>query len=742
MPQVGAIAGLGLLGAYLAAAMLRHGPPRRRTLEERLADLPTSGLPLRAAVSIRWNEHQIPFIEAGHDSDLAVALGVVHGHLRLAQIEMMRRAAHGRLSELFGPATAELDGLLRTLDLTRAVPAIAAALPAETRAWLAGFAQGINAVIAHGPRPWELRLLGHRPAPWTVEDLLALGRVAATDFTWKVWIPLLRLRARPDWPGLWERMMRDSAVPVPGFAGADVPGAPPLGWLAALLGRHGSNSYAVSAARSATGSALIASDPHLSLVLPNLWLVAGMRSPGMHAVGLMIPGVPAVALGRNPWIAWGGTSLHAQSSELFDVGDLPPSGIRERRETIRVRWRGARAVTVRDTAWGPVVTDTPMLRNGRALALHWVGHRPSDEVTALLAANRARTWEEFRQALDGFAAPAQNMILADAGGRVGQCMAAHLPWRPPDPPADLVVPREHRAHWERMAVGSDLPARWNPERGFVASANNRPEIAGGPPVGFFFSPDDRVRRLRDLLSRPEPVSLDDLKAAQRDVFVPSAVELRDRLLALAGDAPQRGLLAVLAGWDGRYDADSAGAAAFELLLDAFVRRLRGRGGQDVYTAGWEPWAALRDDLEAMDPARIRTALRAALAATARHGHPRWGALHRLRLSHPLGMLPLLGRRFRVVDEPVGGGNETVMKTAHGFASGRHAAKFGANARHISDLGDLDANHVVLLGGQDGWLGSTTFADQVDLWRRGAYVQVPLRPETARATFRFHTELRP
>ncbi|PWC41192.1 hypothetical protein TSO221_24065 [Azospirillum sp. TSO22-1] len=741
------MAGLGLLGAFLAAAMLRHGPPRRRTLEERLADLPTAGLPLQAPVSIHWDEHQIPFIEAEHDADLAVALGVVHAHLRLAQIEMMRRAAHGRLSALFGPATVEPDGLLRTLGLTRAVPAMAAALPVETRAWLAGFARGINAVIARGPLPWELRLLGDRPAPWTVEDLLALGRVAATDFTWKVWIPLLRLRARPDWPGLWERMMRDGAVPVPGFAGSDMPGAPPLGWLAALLGRHGSNSCAVAAARSATGSALIASDPHLSLVLPNLWLIAGMRSPGLHAVGLMIPGVPAVALGRNPWIAWGGTSLHAQSSELFDVGDVAAAGIRERHETIRVRWCGKRTVTVRDTAWGPVITDSPMVRQGRALALHWVGHRPSDEITALLAANRARTWEEFRRALDGFAAPAQNMIFADARGRVGQCMAAHLPWRPPTPPADLVVPRGHRAHWERMAVGSDLPARWNPERGFVASANNRPETGGGPPVGFFFSPDDRVRRLRDLLSRPETVSLDDLKAAQRDVFVPSAVELRDRLLALAGDAPQRELLAVLAGWDGRYDADSAGAAAFELLLCAFVRRLRGRDGLAVYTAGWEPWAAIRDDLEALDPARIRAALRGALDATARHrhprlGHPRWGALHRLRLSHPLGMLPLLGRRFRFVDLSVGGGNETVMKTAHGFASGRHAAKFGADARHISDLGDPDANHIVLLGGQDGWLGSTTFVDQVDLWRRGAYVRVPLRPETARATFRFHTELRP
>jgi penicillin amidase len=337
------------------------------------------------------------------------------------------------------------------------------------------------------------------------------------------------------------------------------------------------------------------------------------------------------------------------------------------------------------------------------------------------------------------------MIYADAEGRVGHCMAAHLPWRPQRPPADLFVPRDHREHWKRIAIGTDLPARWNPERGFVASANNRPEIAGNLPVGFFFSPDDRAR-LRELLLRPDKVSIDDLKAAQRDVLTSSAGELRDRLLALAGtgDGPHRELLNLLADWDGRYDAESAGAAAFELLLYHFVHRLRGPEDLAVYTTGWEPWAAIRDDLEVLDPARMRKALRDALGTTAEKvaRHPRWGSLHRLRLSHPLGMLPLLGRRFRFVDEPVGGGNETVMKTAHGFAAGRHAAKLGANARHISDLGDPDANHFVLLGGQDGWLGSTTFLDQLDLWRRGAYIQVPLRPETARAKFRFHMELRP
>ncbi|MGQ9370263.1 penicillin acylase family protein [Azospirillum sp. ST 5-10] len=752
MPSLGTTWGLGRLAARVVPMALRRGPPRRATTAERLQAIPTRNLPVRAPVIIHWNDQHVPFIEAAHDDDLAVALGVVHAHLRLAQIELMRRAAQGRLAELLGPVAVDLDRTLRTLGLTSAVRAIVATMPERTFAWLTGFARGINTVIAQARElPEELALLGHRPEPWTVEDLVALGRLAGTDFTWRVWIPLLRLRARSDWPALWERMMRGNAMPVPSFAGGGG-GTDALLALLAACGRHGSNSCAVAAERSASGHALIASDPHLGIMLPNTWLLAGLSGPGLNAVGLMIPGVPAVALGRNRRIAWGGTSLHAQSSELFDVTDLPPSEITERQETIGVRWGRPVTMTVRDTAYGPILTDAPLLpaAGGRRLALHWVGHRPSDEVTALLGVNRATGWEDFRSALDGFAIPAQNMVYADVDGRVGQCMAAHLPWRPPQSPADLFMPREARRHWERFATADTLPAIVDPPRGFVASANNRPERAGEVPVGYFFSPDDRVRRLRELLGRDAPVGIDDLKAAQRDVLVPSAPELRDRLLdtaraaGLDTSAGRGAFCRTLAAWDGRYDAESAGALGFELLLYHFARALHGPAGLDVYTAGWEPWAFLRDDLERTPPERLAAALGPALdrAAGEMRRHGTWGAVHRLRLAHALGAVPVIGPRYRFADVPAAGGNETVMKTAHGFAGDVHRVKLGANARHISDLGDPDANWFVLLGGQDGWLGSTTFLDQFALWQRGAYLQIPLRAETARTLFPHKTVLTP
>jgi penicillin amidase len=114
----------------------------------------------------------------------------------------------------------------------------------------------------------------------------------------------------------------------------------------------------------------------------------------------------------------------------------------------------------------------------------------------------------------------------------------------------------------------------------------------------------------------------------------------------------------------------------------------------------------------------------------------------LRLSHPLGLVPLVGRHYRLFDLPSSGSSETVHKTAHHLTSRKHEASYGSVARYICDLSDLDRNFFVLLGGQDGWLGSTTFADQVELWQRGEHVAVPLRLITVRATFPHRTELMP
>ncbi|MBV9755537.1 MAG: penicillin acylase family protein, partial [Alphaproteobacteria bacterium] len=490
------------------------------------------------------------------------------------------------------------------------------------------------------------------------------------------------------------------------------------------------------------GAAMIASDPHLPMTLPPVWLIAGMHAPGINAVGLMLPGLPFVALGRNPWIAWGGTNLHAASSELLDVSGEP---FTERWETIRVRGSGARRIRLRESRLGPVVSDGALLRSATPLALRWAGHRPSDELSAMLAVARARDWEQFRAALAGFAVPGQNFLYAGGDGRVGRVLAVHVPRRG-GKPGDLVAAPAQAAEWDELATARDHPVIVDPPEGIIASANQEP---GGTtiPVGFFFSPADRAARMQALLAGNARITAADLQRMQMDVMHPGALAARDRLLRALprpdGGSPTQ-VYDAIADWDGNYAADSRGAAAFELLFGHVAAALGAGDRLAPLQAVWTTRHLLLRELAGLPPARLDAVLAAAFARTARVLVRRrnWGALHRLRLRHPFARAPLLGRRYSFGEFPLAGGNETVFKTAVPLSRGRHYVGFGTCARHISDLADPDDNRFVLLGGQDGWLGSANFADQVALWRSGGYITVPLRVETARARFPHKTVLRP
>lgn len=728
--------------------------PPPTTLDQRLAMFPTAHLPLERPVAVYWDDHQIPFVEAQTDHDAAFVLGLVHAHLRLGQMEIMRHIAEGRLAEMGGPLAVDIDRSLRILDLGKAAPAILAAMPRETRAWLDAFVAGINHYQAHAaPLPHEYALLGLKREPWRPEEIVTIGRLASVDITWLIWFRLLNDRHSPEWPALWARIAANASSSAPSFATPTQTSLDELESLFTRTGKSGSNSLAVAASRSATGSALIATDPHLGLSLPNLWLIAGVESPSYHAVGLMVPGLPFVAVGRNPWIAWGGTNLRAAASDLFDISGLPADQIATRKERIRVRWWFDSEADIRESPYGPVVSDAPVLphHEGETLALSWIGYRPSDEMTAMLGVNRAHDWREFRQALEGFALSSQNFVYADAQGHIGQVTATQLPARPNTPPPDIVRPLSDAAAWQQIVTSKDLPSIYDPPQGFVASANNRPAEAS-IRIGYFFSANDRIQRLQALLGARTDWTAEDLKRLQLDTYSRSAVGLRDALkarLAAAGafaatNPEEQRVLELVAGWDGNYAVASQGAVAFEALMAGMIGRLYDDTTRAVLDAGGNLYDCLAQDLPSMINERLVAALQTALpdAAKAVARYPDWGAMHRLPLQHLLGNLPLIGGRYRFGDLAAAGSNETLDKTAHDLTAERSQTRYGTQARHISDLADLDANWFVLLGGQDGWFNSANFLDQADPFMRGELIQVPLRLETVRRNFAHRLDLSP
>jgi len=721
--------------------------------QERLALFPTNNLPLEAPATIYWDEHLIPFIAAQTDADCAFLLGMVHTHLRQGQMELIRRVVQGRLAESAGPLATKVDHSLRIINLAVAVDSIEQILAVVTKNWLLNYVKGINHYLAQVPtRAPELKMLGITPEPWQLKDILTISRLMAVDVNWFNWFQWLKLQDKPYFNELWQRFVAVGAQSTPSFPNQ----SSALGAFIAAGIKSGSNALVVAGSKSADSCALIASDPHLGLQVPNTWIIAGYQCPSFHVLGLMFPGIPMVLVGRNPAIAWAGTNMRSASSDLYEVNTTAADSLPVRNDRVKVRWWRDKTLPIRTSNLGPIISDAPLLpaKSTQTLAMKWVGHQPSDEFTAFLKVNQATNWNHFREAFGSYGVSGQNFVYADTVGHIGLVLAVQLPKRHPELVPQLCLnPDSAHHHWQGVIKPSELPSIYDPPAGFLASANNRTVILE-PPLGYFFSANDRIDRLSELLSQSEPIDLQALQRIQLDVFVPSAIKLRNQVIErivksdLIDSSNQKmvDLFQQLQQWDGYYHVESRGAVAFEIFRYHFI--------QDFYTHIYDDEAAnllrgsehanllLSQDLQQRDSTLINSGLQVALkkASKEHQKFANWGDMHRLQLTHPLGNIPLFGRRFRFGDYPAAGSYNSAMKTAHQTVNQRHATFYGANARFISRLKDPNENYFVLLGGQDGWLGSPNLVDQVPLWLAAKYLKIPLELTAIRASFSYQIHL--
>jgi len=745
-----ALASVSLLAAAgVAVVSCVALPPSRASLDgvSRLdaIDRPWPGL--ESPVRVTWDDRLVPSINAESDADAAYAVGLVHAHLRLAQMELLRRVSQGRLAEMAGPLAAGVDKGIRALDLGRAVPEIEKNLPDDTRAWIVRYTAGVNEYRESlAGRPADAVTLGFSyDEPWTVSDVLTIGRLAGVDVHWGRWLGVLALRDQAGYDDFVARLWNFADSGLPSFG----PEAPTDLSTLTDLGKTGSNAVVVSKEKSATGSALVATDPHLGIPVPNLWCAVGYRTPERAAVGLTIPGLPFILVGRNEQIAWTGTNMQASSSVLYQLEDgWTPE--RTRTEKIAVRFWLDETVEIRESGHGPVLTDAPLLeRLGDGdIAMTWRGHFPSDEPTAFFRASSAQNWNQFREAFRPYAVSGQNMLYADAEGNIGQVMAIEaVPAAAAASRRGAVSPENPDFQWRGGVPSPELPAAFNPEAGFLVSANNVPARFTQPlvPQG---NANDRVQRMTELLEPSDAVTLDDLARLQLDTRSIAALRTA-RAISAALEGAQlsdraRMMLDELDDWNGDHNAGTVGAAAYQRVLDQLIDALYdGRYGEGIQNSiRSAPYASdfVREDLQSADPLTVADAVNA--AASEWTPGVAWGDIHRLRVAHPVGAVPLLGRWYTFGDHPYAGSTTTIFKAAHGVTPERHTTRFGANARLLMDMSDPDSNRLVLLGGQDGWLGSDRLLDQLPAWLEGRAFPLPLTPEAQQRIAKRTTTLAP
>jgi penicillin amidase len=760
--------GLGLLVAVLAVALVAGFLWLRTSLPQVDGTIRLAGL--EREIEILRDRHGVPHIFAATEEDAYFALGFVHAQDRLWQMEAMRMAGAGRLAEVVGERGLRSDRFVRTLGLYRLAEESYARLPPAMKSGLDAYARGVNAMIESNPAslPPEFVALRHRPEAWRPADSLVWGRLMALRLAdnWQTEALRARLAASKRltpkqiedlWPDE-ESWRQTAALPAPEIGrlvAALIDAVPPeLGPVMA------SNIWAVSGERSASGKPMLANDPHLGFQAPEMWYLARIEAPGLSLAGATAPGVPFVLLGHNDRIAWGFTTTHGDTQDLFverlDPGDahryLTPDGPRPfavRTERILVRDAAPVELVVRETRHGPVVTALDPAFDTAAAAQHVLafatpGLRAEDRTAeALWRVNRARDRAGFEAALTVFEAPQQNVGYADVDGNFGIVTAGLVPVRKS---GDGTYPAEGwtgEMDWTGFIPYASLPRSFNPRAGRLVNANNKPGDSSYPHfLGRYWDPPYRAERAAALLDARATHTPESMAAIQMDVVSLDARDLLPLMLKIAPENPRaRRAVELLSRWDGTMD----GARPEPLIYTAWQRTLLRVLGQDeIGPQMFQMWG-LRPDLLRLVLTReqawcdnittpkpescadaLTTALDEALASVAYAMDEedierwRWDKLHRARFRHTLfGFVPVL-RDLADIVVPMGGGAYTLNRAA---AAANFEAVHGAGMRAIYDLANLDASRFVVATGQSGNLLSRHYDDMTPLWREGKGVTI-------------------
>jgi len=627
-----------LIGAVVAYVLLRRSLPAVE------GSVTVAGL--TAPVEIVRDADAIPHIFAASKNDALFGLGYVHAQDRLWQMEFQRRIGHGRLSEMFGEATVPQDRFLRTVGFGRAARSAWASTPDWAKQQINAYVAGVNAFIAshHGTAlPPEFSLLRIEPEPFTGPDVLVWVKMMAWDLSANYAFELLRhdlVRAvgaermaqlmpeyAADGLSILDGSGRSGESGGAGGAGGPssyathpthpthppyLPYPPSAAFASALTTGEasvsgilraaqqeglGSNNWVVDGTMTATGKPLLANDPHLGTRLPSTWYLAHVVGGDFEMIGATLPGAPAVALGRNRFIAWGATNVAADVQDLYreridDGGRFAEfRGAKESitivPETIAVKGGDPVHVDVRVTRHGPLVSDAINAMNAASkkepkappvepLALRWTALDPEDTtVLSFLELNEARNWAEFTSALRDFVVPSQNFVYADVDGHIGYYAPGHIPIRAS---GDGTRPSDGwtgESEWTGWIPFDELPHLYDPPEHFIVTANNRPAPPSYPyTLGFEWYEPYRAQRVVDLLagslkpgqpSQHQKFTPDDFARIQADTLSLHARALAPILLAHARPATEidRRATDVVRQWNFDATADSAATAIFQ-----------------------------------------------------------------------------------------------------------------------------------------------------------------------------------
>jgi penicillin G amidase len=756
--------------------------------ETQSIDLPESLFfpELQACVTVQFDKHLIPHITAQNDADLYFAQGYVTAFHRLWQMDFQAYAAAGRIAEIVGSKALDFDRLQRRKgNLYAAKNSLAEIEKNDTlhnivRAYVAG----INAYIrglSYKDLPLEYKLLNYHPEPWTplkvalmmvhmIEDLCgsdnsikntnALYQLGKEKFDFL--FPAYFEKSEPVIPKNtpWNFTPITVQPPAPLYIPQQMTQIKPTQSTQA----SGSNSWAVSGKKTATGTPYLANDPHLMMQLPSIWYGMHLQSPTVNVFGGTIPGLPAVAVGFNESVAWGVTNA-ARNVKNWHVIDFKDESKQEYHydnlllktqwvtEEIKVRGRNSFYDTVLYTHFGPIVYDEqfPGYKRQNNLAMKWLGHHPGKELLTFYLLNRAKNFKDFEEALQHYHVPSQNFSFAAANNDIGMCVAGRVPVQWKDQ-GRFIMPGNAAAYeWQGYVPKAHNPKILNPANGYVSSANERSTDKHYPYHYHHYEEEHyRNRRASQVLCKLKGIDEKAMMQLQNDSYNLAAEESLPLLLKYVNtnqlNEEQKIAYQTLLNWDYYNEVDQLAPSIFQAWQEQLNVKLW-KSFQNQKFALPTPcfyrtveilkYHPNSPHLDLGEYTTIGELIHAAFIASVQtlevwrstHQKPyRWGDYRQVFINHLANITS-----FGLYNLQISGG-------AHILNA--NIGNQGASMRLIVALGTQPKGWFIYPGGQSGNPGSPHYTSFIESWRQGKYIPITIDTHQVHADEIFTLTLRP
>ncbi|PTM09888.1 MAG: penicillin acylase family protein [Bacteroidetes bacterium] len=726
---------------------------------------------LSAPVTVKYDSHLIPHIFAENKMDLYKAQGYVTAQHRLWQMEFQTHAASGRLSEIVGESALNYDRTERRRGMVYGAEQKLKnwETDQEVMNYVNAYADGVNQYINSlkpGDLPVEYKLLDYAPEQWTTKKtallLMYMTKMLAGGDSDLEYTNFLKKYGKerfdilyPDFfdvndpiiPAETEWSTLENAVQTP------IPNSEmPLDYIAETIEKphpdNGSNNWAVSPDKSYSGNPILANDPHLGLNLPSIWYAMQLTTPEQNTFGVSLPGAVGIVIGFNENIAWGMTNATRDVIDWYKIEfedktnanykyDNAWKATTKRVEEIKIRGKETYLDTVNYTHHGPVTYDANFKGNGEKIgyAMRWTGHLGGQNQRTLLDLNTSKNYEDYKNAIKTYVAPAQNVIFASTEGDIALWIQGKFPnkWKGqgkflmdgsnPEHDWQSFIPQEHNAHTK------------NPERGFISSANQHPVDPSYPYYVFNDGYETyRNRVINDFFRSKEKFDIQDFKNLHNNNFNLQASELLPTMITVIEKADlssnEQDILSKIKSWKYNNDIDEAGPTIWQIWYDKLATLTWDEIEKDsialdypfkyqtVYMLKNFPNDKFMDNLETPE---IETANDLFIIAfkdavvklnelQTNKGTINWGEAKATYIGHLLQALPAFSRH----DLPIGGYSGIVNATSQDH---------GPSWRMIVEMTSPPTALGVYPGGQSGNPGSKYYDDFVDTWAAGEYFKL-------------------